>query len=71
MEKFLRLFLWCCLLFSLLAVMLPYILGVATGLFALHMVCSGIPPKYALIGFLFVVVSVATAIKGTSNDKKE
>jgi len=71
MEKFLRLLLWCCLLFSLLVVMLPYILGVAAGLFALHMVCPGIPPEYALMGFLFVTLSVATAIKGTSNDKKE
>jgi hypothetical protein len=51
--------------------MLPYILGVAAGLFALDMVCPGIPPKYAIVGFLFVAVSVVIAIKGTSNDKKE
>jgi hypothetical protein len=35
------------------------------------MVCPGIPPKYAIVGFLFVAVSVVIAIKGTSNDKKE
>ena len=71
MEKLFRLLLRFLLLFSLLAALLPYVLGIAAGLFALRMMSHGIPLKYALMGFLFVTLSVVIAIKEILNNKKE
>jgi hypothetical protein len=70
MEKFLQLLLWCRLLLVLSASLLPYILGIIAGLFVLHTICPGIPPKYALIGFLMVTIIVVGEVKGILNNKK-
>jgi hypothetical protein len=63
MRKFLRLILWCSFLYSLLAVILPYILGIIGGLFVFHLVSPGISSLYSFLCFLFIVAIIVHEIR--------